>query len=137
LLERARSPFGETVRRLLRLPFGSVLLLQGGPDRSLVGTYREIGQKLLRKQLRRGLRQGFRFPLARRISRAELDSERVQRLVRALNKTGRVPSEGGSPPRPAIAFLGEINENIKGCIVMQDGGGAGNRTRFTASTIAR
>jgi hypothetical protein len=32
-----------------------------------------------------------------RISRAELDSERVRRLVNALKRTGRLPSEGGSP----------------------------------------
>jgi hypothetical protein len=32
-----------------------------------------------------------------RISRAQLDSERVQRLVRALKKTGRLPLERGSP----------------------------------------
>jgi hypothetical protein len=39
-----------------------------------------------------------------RISRAELDSERVQRLVRALKKTGRVPSEGGSPQDQGSLF---------------------------------
>jgi hypothetical protein len=38
-----------------------------------------------------------------RISRAELDSERVQRLVRALKKTGRLPVEAG-PRRSSARF---------------------------------
>jgi DNA invertase Pin-like site-specific DNA recombinase len=39
-----------------------------------------------------------------RISRAELDSERVQYLVRVLKKTGRLPPEGGSPPHQQALF---------------------------------
>jgi hypothetical protein len=39
-----------------------------------------------------------------RISRAELDSERVQRLVRALKKAGRLPAEGGSPQGQLLLF---------------------------------
>jgi hypothetical protein len=39
-----------------------------------------------------------------RISRAELDSERVQYLVRVLKKTGRLPPEGGCPQRQQSLF---------------------------------
>src|SRR6185436_1167698 len=64
-----------------------------------------------------------------RISRAELDSEPVQSLVRALEATARLPPPRGVPTTSADALLNEINKTIKGCIVMQGGGGAGNRTR--------
>ena len=39
-----------------------------------------------------------------RISRAELDSDRVQRLVKALKRTGRLPIERGSPQGQAPLF---------------------------------
>lgn len=39
-----------------------------------------------------------------RLSRAELDSERVQKLVKLLKKNGRLPSEGGSPQRQQPLF---------------------------------
>jgi hypothetical protein len=39
-----------------------------------------------------------------RISRAELDSEPVQSLVRALKSTGRLPPEGGCPQRQQPLF---------------------------------
>jgi hypothetical protein len=52
------------------------------------------------------------------------DFARRAALVKLLKKNGRLPAEGGAATA-ATAFPREINDHIKGCIVMQDGGAAG------------